>query len=94
MIIRDSFHFVNVVKHAPRDANGEHCPFTHRLMLRSSGDIHHDSFVNLDFVVVEHHRALAGDNVIDLIGLGVIVKLGMVNLNVVNLGRGAVDFFD
>ena len=64
------------------------------LCARSSGDVDHDAAVQLDDFVVEDHRTLAIDDVIEFVGPLVVVELGVVDLDVVDLGGGPVFFLD
>ena len=60
----------------------------------SPGHVDDDSAVQLDRFVVEHHSAAAVDDVIEFVGPLMIVELGVVDLDVVNLGGGSVVLFD
>ena len=53
-----------------------------------------DATVQLDRLVVEHHRTLAIDDVIEFVGPLVVMKLGVVDLDVVDLRRGSIFFLD
>src|SRR5262249_36913750 len=89
-----SFQLVHVVQHAPGDADGQDREPADRLVPDAPGDVNDDARVQLDLLVVEDHRAAAVAAVIDLIGLLVVVELGVVDLDVVDLGRGAVSLLD
>src|SRR6185436_12465921 len=49
--------------------------------------------MKLDLVVVQDHRPAAGDDVIELVGLGVIVELGVVYLDMMDFGGGLILLF-
>jgi hypothetical protein len=87
-----SFEFVYVVKNASRDADGENRELADRLVLDAARDVDDDTRVKLDGLVVEDHGSLTADDVIDFVGLGVVVKFGVVDLDVMDLGGCLVVF--
>src|SRR5689334_22494032 len=63
---------VHVVEDAAGDADREHGEFAgvlfarragDRFVLHAAGDVDHEALMDLDRLVVEHHRAGAGDDV-------------------------------
>src|SRR5262249_6479037 len=64
------------------------------LVSDAAGHVDDDTPMQLDFFVVEGHRALAVDDVVDFVGLLVVVQLGVVDLDVVDLGGGTVGGLD
>jgi hypothetical protein len=60
----------------------------------ASGDVDDSPLAQLDLLAVEHHRAGAGDDVIEFVGALVVVQPGVVDLDVMDLGGGAVLVLD
>jgi hypothetical protein len=85
---------MNVVEDAPRNTDGEDGQLADRFVLDSARHVNDDALVQFDFFVVEHHHAVAGNDVIDLVGLCVKVELGPVDFNVVYLGGGFIALLD
>lgn len=56
--------------------------------------VDNDALVNFNLCVVQDHRALPFDDVVDLVSLGVNVQLGVVDLDIMDLGGGAIALFD
>ena len=88
--IRTSFQFVNAVEDAAWDADGEYCQIADSFVLDAARDVDHHALMQFDLGAVERHRPLAVDHVVELIRVGVILQLGVVNLEVMGLGRRAV----
>src|SRR5262245_32400405 len=89
-----SLYFVNVVHNATRNADGEDSQVPPRLVPDAAGNVNHHALVQLDLLVVEDHPAPAIDDVVELVGVRVIVKLRVLDLNVVDLGGGPVLLLD
>src|SRR5262249_6051592 len=89
-----SLYFVNVVHNAPRNADGEDSQVPRRLVPDAAGDVNNQSLVQFDLLVVADHPAPAVDDVVDLVGVLVIVKFRVVDLDMVDLGGGPVLFLD
>jgi hypothetical protein len=56
--------------------------------------IDHDARVQLDLIIVEDHRAPAVDDVVKLVGLLVVMELGVIDLDVVDLAGGPIFLLD
>src|ERR1700730_2236584 len=65
---RGLFDFVDIIQNAARHADGENRQVSLRLVLDAARHVDHDSLVQLDFLVVEDHGALAVDDVIEFVG--------------------------
>src|SRR5688572_17601032 len=85
---------MDIVEHAAGDAYGQHGQFANRFVFDPARHIHHNATVQFDFVVVQDHRALAVDDVVEFVGAFVIVQLGVVNLHVVDFASRAVGLLD
>src|SRR5207248_47325 len=79
---------------AAGDADGEHDEVALGLVLDAAWDVDDDALVQFDLLVVEGHGALAGDDVVDLVGVLVVVQFGVVDLDVVDLGGRPVLLLD
>ena len=64
------------------------------LWLHAAGDIDDHALVHVDRFVVQDHRALAIDDVVELVGPLVVVQLGIVDLHVMHFGGRAILLFD
>src|SRR5262245_41667875 len=71
------------MEHAAGNANGEHSQLADGLVPDAAWHIDDHALMDLDGLVVEDHRPFAVDDVIDLVGLGVVVQLGVIDLDVV-----------
>ena len=89
-----SFQFVNIVEHTGRDADGQNGQLADGFVPGPSRNVNHDATVQLDDFLVEDHRALPLDDVIEFVGPLVVVQLGAVDLDVMDFSRGPVGLFD
>src|SRR5690348_9559033 len=78
-------YFMDVAKDAAWNANRKDGQFPDSLVLDASRDINDDALMQFDFLIIQDHRALASDDVIKLVGSLVVVQLGVLDLNMVNL---------
>src|ERR1019366_6502469 len=85
---------MDVSKDATRDADGEDGQVALGLVLDTTGDVDHDSRVQLDLRIVEDHGSPAGDDVVKLVGPFMVVQFGVMDPNMVDLAGGAVLLFD
>jgi hypothetical protein len=85
---------MNVVQNSRWDANRQDRQLADRFMPGSPRHVDHDSLMQLDRLVVQDHRTPAVDDVVKLIRPFVVVKLRIVDLDVMNLGRGPIFFLD
>jgi hypothetical protein len=83
---------VNVAQNARRDTDREDRQFADRFMPGTARNVHHDAPMKLDRLVIEDQRTAAVNHLIEFIGALVVVKLGIVDLDVMNLGSGTVFF--
>jgi hypothetical protein len=60
----------------------------------TSRDVNNHAAMELDGLIVEHHSSLAIDDVVKLVSALMIVELRVLDLDVVDLARGAVSFLD
>src|SRR5262249_20210375 len=88
------FHLMDVVQDAPGDADGQDGQLAHGLVPDAPGDIDHHALVQVDLLIVEDHPALPVDDVVELVGALVVVQLGVVDLDVVDLGGSLILLFD
>ena len=93
-IIIWSFQLMDIIQNSRWDADGQHGQLADGFVPRSPGHVDDDAGVQLDDFVVEHHRASTVDDVIEFVGSLVVVELGVVDLDVVDLGGRPVLFFD
>src|SRR4051812_13472085 len=89
-----SFQLVNVVQDAPWDANGQHGQIADGLVLDAPGYVDDHALVQFDLLAIEDHRTVAPDDVVNLVGLLVVVQPGVPDLDVVDLGGGPVRLLD
>ena len=89
-----SLHFVNVVHDATRNADNKYGQIANRFVLDASRDVNDHTLVKFDFRAVERHRSLAIDDVIKLVGLGVVVQFGVMDFDDMHLPRRAVLLID
>jgi hypothetical protein len=83
-------HLVHVAEHTARDADDENFEAAPCLVLHAARDIDDHAAVQLDFLAVEAHPALAGEHVIDFIGSFVEMELRIGDLQMMHLGCGGV----
>src|SRR5262249_57366458 len=88
------FDSVDVVTHDGGNTDDEHGQVCDRLVPHAERDVDAHARVQLDLLVVEDHGAVTGNDVVDLVGVRVVVELGVVDLDVVDLGTGAVGLLD
>jgi hypothetical protein len=75
-------------------ADGEDCQLANGLVAGSPRNVDNDSAMQLDDFVVEDHRTLTIDDVVEFVGSRVVVELGIVDFDVMDLGRSIVFFLD
>jgi len=85
---------MHVVQHAAGYANREYAELADGFVFHAARHVDYDSLVEFDFLIVEEHRSLAVDHVVDFVGLFVVVKLGVVDFDIQDFRRGFVLFFD
>ena len=83
-------NLMNIMQHASGHANHQYLEITPRPMLDAAGHIDDDALVQLKFGVVDSHAPLTCDDVINLVGVFVIVEGGIGDLQMMHLGGGAV----
>jgi hypothetical protein len=89
-----SLEFVNVVENARRDANGQDRQLADRFVFRTSRYIDHEASMQLDRLVVEDKCTLAVEDVIKLVRPLVIVELGAIDLDMMDLGGSVIFCLD
>src|SRR5579862_7402481 len=62
---RPSFQFMYIAQDAARNAHREHRQISLRLVLDAARHIDDNAGVQLDLLIVENHRPLAGDDVVE-----------------------------
>src|SRR5262249_18282044 len=85
---------VDVAQDATGHANGQDGQVAPGLVLDAAGHVDDDAGVQLDLLVVQEHRPPAGDDVVELVGALVVVQLGVLDLDVVDLAGGVVLLLD
>src|SRR5262245_7657937 len=85
---------MDVIQHAARNADGQDGEVAASFVLDAARDVHDHALVQLDLLIVDGHGPLAVDDVVELVGALVIVKLGVVDLYVMHFGGGAVLLLD
>ena len=88
--LRALFQFVHVVQDASRHADGQDGESADGFVLDAAGNVHDHAAVQLDLLVVQDHRPLAVDDVVELVRLLVVMQLGVVDFDVVHFARRGV----
>ena len=86
--------FMHVVEHAARDANDEHGQVAPGFVLHAARHVHDHILVEFDLFIVEAHLTLAIEHVVNLVRAQMIMQLGVGDLQVMDLRRRAVLFFE
>jgi hypothetical protein len=63
-------------------------------VLDAPRDVDDDALVQFDLLIVQDHRPLAGDDVIELVGARVVVQLGVLDLDAVDFASRPVLLLD
>ena len=85
---------MDILQHSSGDANDQHFQISPGAMFDATRDIDHQSRLQVDFLIVQKHSAVAVDDVVNLIGALVVVKFGVGDFQMMHFRRGAVRFLD
>ena len=81
---------VDVTEHAAGNTDGQHRQLPNRLVLHAAWNVNDDALVDFDFLVVEHELTFPVDDVVNLVGLLVVVEFRILDLDAMDLRRRAV----